>query len=43
MISVGLLASVLSPRLLSTGPSFGEAKYRMRNRLGDKTLGGRGL
>ena len=33
---------VLSTRLLSTVPSFGEAKYRMRSRLVDKTHGGRG-
>jgi hypothetical protein len=43
MISVGLLARVLSTRLFRTGPSFEEAKDRMRNRLVDKTHGGGGL
>ena len=42
MISVGLLASVLLTRLLSTVPSFEEAKNRMRNRLVNSTHGGRG-
>ena len=43
MISVGLLASVLFTRLLSTGPSFEEAEFRMRNRLVNRPHGGRGL
>lgn len=43
MISVGLLASGLVTRLLSTGPRFEKAKNRMLSRLVNRTHGGRGL